>query len=287
LVVFIFVNISQLTAQKEDYNWIIGNINIADYCSPNNAWGEAAIPTILTFNTDPPSWSQNKDITLDFSLTNATYSNAEGELICYSNGMSIYGYDHKPIAGGDTISYGPLDDSSCDTLGIDNNPVSKFRYEQDTIDFLAIDFVDLSFYEPTDWEWDFGDGTTSNEQFPFHQYMADDAYEVCLTVSNQFSADVSCDTLYLGVSSLDDIEEPRHISLFPNPVEDNTRVAIHDYLPQDARIMFYDIQRREVQSLELETTSQLIDLSGLSDGIYFYTVMDGGVILSSGKVVKI
>jgi len=117
--------------------------------------------------------------------------------------------------------------------------------------------------------------------------MTDDACEVCSKVSNQFSTDVSCDTLYLGVSSLDNIDEPRHISLFPNPVEDNTRVAIHNYLPQDARIIFYDIQGREVQSLELETISQLVDLSRLSDGIYFYMVMDGGVILSSGKVVKI
>lgn len=42
---------------------------------------------------------------MDF--TNATYSNENGQLILYTNGMSIHsGIDHEPIRG-DTISYGP------------------------------------------------------------------------------------------------------------------------------------------------------------------------------------
>jgi len=90
-----------------------------------------------------------------------------------------------------TLRLGPLDGSPADTLGIDNHPVSRFRFEQDTLDHLAIEFVDLSYFEPTRWEWDFGDGSSSMQRFPEHTYAENGDYRVCLTVSNQFSTDVS------------------------------------------------------------------------------------------------
>ena len=48
---------------------------------------------------------------------------------------------------------GPLDGSECDTLGIDNIPVAKFRCEQDTTDSFKYHFVDLSYYEPKNWTY--------------------------------------------------------------------------------------------------------------------------------------
>lgn len=185
-----------------------------------------------------------------------------------------------------TLRLGPIDGSSCDTLDIDNNPISRFRYEQDTLDFLDIDFVDLSYYEPNKWEWDFGDGNTSTERFPSHRFTEDAAYRVCLTVSNTNSADVSCDTLYLGVSSLEDAEE-RHISVFPNPVEDVTRFAFHDYLPRAAIVRFYDAQGNLIHQKQLDSISQIVDLSSLVGGIYVYEIVDEGVLLKSGKLFKI
>ena len=147
--------------------------------------------------------------------------------------------------------------------------------------------MDLSYFEPTRWEWDFGDGHTSVARHPSHRYAADDAYRVCLTVSNDNGTDVSCDTLYLGVTSLDEAETPRHISLFPNPVEDVTRVAFHDYLPREAQIRFYDNQGQLVLVDQIAGTTQLVDLSGLASGVYVYEVVDGAEVLTSGKVVKL
>jgi len=65
---------------------------------------------------------------------------------------------------------GPLDGSPCDTLGLDNHPIAKYRYESaDTIDFRHIRFTDLSYFRPTRWVWDFGDGTGQIEaQSPYH-----------------------------------------------------------------------------------------------------------------------
>ncbi len=88
---------------------------------------------------------------------------------------------------------GPIDGSICDTLGIDNNPVAKFNFEEtNTVDYA---FRDLSYFEPREWFWDFGDGTGSSEQNPSHQFLDFGDYQVCLTVSNENSSDTYCEDI--------------------------------------------------------------------------------------------
>jgi PKD repeat protein len=45
-----------------------------------------------------------------------------------------------------------------------------------------IQFYDNSVGEITKWHWDFGDGTTSEEQNPVHQYKSSNAWTVVLTI---------------------------------------------------------------------------------------------------------
>jgi uncharacterized protein (TIGR02145 family) len=54
---------------------------------------------------------------------------------------------------------------------------------------LEVSFTDLSLYEPTSWEWDFGDGGSSTNQNPSHIYDTAGVYTVSLTVSNEFGSD--------------------------------------------------------------------------------------------------
>ena len=114
-----------------------------------------------------------------------------------------------------TYRLGPLDGSDCDTLGIDNYPQAWFRYEQDTLDYLQLRFVDLSYFRPETWSWDFGDGQTSTERFPEHRYDDKGSYEVCLTVSNENSSHTYCRILELGTTSTGELDKSYDISLFP------------------------------------------------------------------------
>lgn len=50
-------------------------------------------------------------------------------------------------------------------------------------------FTDLSTNAPTSWLWDFGDGYTSTQQNPTHQYATDGVYSVTLTVTNGIGSD--------------------------------------------------------------------------------------------------
>lgn len=94
---------------------------------------------------------------------------------------------------------GPIDGSDCDTLGIDNIPVAKFRYEQpDSTNPLTVKFIDLSWYEPNEWQWRFESDTSSFEQHPTYTFSSPGTYEVCLNVKNENAVDTLCRTLVLG-----------------------------------------------------------------------------------------
>ncbi len=66
-------------------------------------------------------------------------------------------------------------------------PVADFDHEDNG---LAVIFEDKSSDENgsiTNWEWDFGDGNTSNEQNPNHGYLAEGKYTVTLTVTDDLT----------------------------------------------------------------------------------------------------
>jgi len=50
---------------------------------------------------------------------------------------------------------------------------------------LAVTFTDLSTNNPSTWHWDFGDGTTSDEQHPVHTFTSPGTYTVTMTVHNR------------------------------------------------------------------------------------------------------
>ena len=73
-----------------------------------------------------------------------------------------------------------------DCVGAENPPNPIFTaYPESSCDGL-IEFTDNSINEPTEWLWNFGDGSQSNEQNPIHFYENNGTYDVSLTVSNSF-----------------------------------------------------------------------------------------------------
>lgn len=69
-----------------------------------------------------------------------------------------------------------------------------FTHYQTPGDPSTVIFEDLSTGEIDEWLWDFGDGTTSGEQFPEHTYEGPGIYTVCLTISDSLGLcyDIYC-----------------------------------------------------------------------------------------------
>ena len=79
-------------------------------------------------------------------------------------------------------------------------PVAFFE-GQNQLGTTSFDFTDHSYYSPTEWAWDFGDGNTSTEQNPSHTYADEGTYEVCLTASNVHGSGVFCKNIHVVLLS--------------------------------------------------------------------------------------
>jgi PKD repeat protein len=100
-------------------------------------------------------------------------------------------------------------------------------------DFI-IRFIDESNGEIKRWEWDFGDGQTSNEQHPIHTYNKAGIYTVTLSIygdscENSYIADVQPGEIYknmyaeflsASIYKTDELE----LKVYPNPVEGKANI---------------------------------------------------------------
>jgi PKD domain-containing protein len=101
--------------------------------------------------------------------------------------------DNAPYLG---EMLGELNDGNLLTIGDDsyiykhkwkydfNTVVAEFDYK--LVDDNKIEFGDLSEGPIKSWKWDFGDGTTSNERNPVHQFASSGKYFVILTATNEY-----------------------------------------------------------------------------------------------------
>lgn len=186
---------------------------------------------------------------------------------------------------------GPIDGSSCDTLGINNDPVSWWRWEQDTLSISRVNFTDLSYHEPAEWLWDFGDGTAvSQDTSPVHGYSSAGVYDVCLTVTNVHGSSTYCKAVEVtGVSGDNDAPLPSSaIRLHPNPANDV--LFVNGLTLPDGRhtlLSLTDINGRRVLQHSLTPGQTAIPINQLPDGVYFCSVVAQGQVVTVGRVVII
>jgi serine protease AprX len=66
---------------------------------------------------------------------------------------------------------------------------------------LTVAFTDKSSGTPTSWKWTFGDGATSKEKDPKHQYSQEGKYKVTLTVTNAAGSSTLTKTNYIIITT--------------------------------------------------------------------------------------
>jgi PKD repeat protein len=81
-------------------------------------------------------------------------------------------------------------DASTHVVSFGEVPSADFTTDQRTGNApFIVQFTDISQGNPTKWTWQFGDGTTSSDRNPQHIYPKEGAYDVKLTVSNEYGSD--------------------------------------------------------------------------------------------------
>lgn len=182
---------------------------------------------------------------------------------------------------------GPLDGSPCDTLGIDNIPLADFRSDQDSSDYRSFFFQNLSTYEPATWSWSFGDESMSKDTSPVHTYAQGGSYEVCLTVSNTYGTDISCDSLHLAlVNSTEAVVPQVKWQVFPNPAREYFTFNLVDYYPREAYLELYNSMGQQVKRERIYAGWNTVEIVDLANGMYNYRLLDSDKLLGSGKLIK-
>jgi hypothetical protein len=209
---------------------------------------------------------------------------------CNLEGYSLLTYCDYSLPNQPWFRLGPVDGSACDTLGLDNHPLCAWRYElEDSLaQPLTVTFTDLSTYEPTTWQWYFGDGTTSTERYPQHTYDSMGIYTACLVVSNAYSSDTVCHVINLGVvSSTQSATDPNSsIRVYPNPASTALQLHFGQAVASETVFQLFDLSGRSVlqQRIAEGVQSIQVDLPNVQDGLYFYRVVDQAGNHQSGKI---
>jgi len=187
------------------------------------------------------------------------------------------------------------------------NCVALFFPFVDSLNTDELVFINASIGDNLSYFWDFGDGSTSTEQFPTYQYEDSLEYEVCLTVTGEDCEDTFCLTLSQGnvidwtgsgiiagrghsqakdgdgfefvvipppgdPLSTQNLEFDVELNMYPNPTNGNAFVNFSSEKSESAQLRLSDITGKLVLQKNVNINSgenQLIlDFSQLSDGVY-------------------
>ena len=161
----------------------------------------------------------------------------------------------------------------------------------------------------TSYLWNFGDGSTSTQQYPFHQYTAPGHYIVCLTVTatngTTTCTDSYCDSSSVqrvaagflmhqinvipqGTTGVKENTLANGLKTYPNPIIDELTIEIE--LSSTVSNYIYtmvDALGKVIMKNNIKDPKTVINTSGLDKGFYFLSIstLDGKVIKTS-KLVK-
>jgi hypothetical protein len=122
----------------------------------------------------------------------------------------------------------------------------------------------------TEYSWDFGDGSTSEESNPVHQYAASGDYEVILIATNCGQTSTQSLTIYAGQVNVSELVlgQP-NFSLYPNPAEEYFKIeSEHSEL---LWITLFDTMGNLVMKSQAHPGKR-INTGNLSGGIYLVKV---------------
>ena len=160
--------------------------------------------------------------------------------------------------------------------------------------------------------WDFGDGSSSTQQYPFHQYVVPGNYVVCLTVNATYTnaigsatcTDTYCDSSSVQrmaagflmsqvnvvpqtVTGIKQTEKEIGLKAFPNPIADELTIEATTTNDNQLTFVLVDALGRVVLTGNLNNSKTTINTSNLEKGFYILSITnEKGSSLKTIKLVK-
>ena len=177
--------------------------------------------------------------------------------------------------------------------------VPEADFEADNVFIVegeSVNFTDFSTEDPISWSWVFEGGTpeTSSEQNPQNiVYNQNGAFDVTLTVVNNFGQDTKTEVDYIYVSGVGVDEQnitSDRVFIFPNPTNGMINVVIAGDVSTINRIDVFNALGNSVLKIGPEKPFEKkmqFDLSGHNPGLYYINIETmEGVILKKITLTK-
>lgn len=171
---------------------------------------------------------------------------------------------------------------------VNTEPDAKFGFSFPS--GLTVAFRDSSLYDPTAWQWNFGDGNGSSLKNPSRTYAAAGTYTVCLKARNNYNQapfskpiDEECKTVVV-TTSIENKEVDAAFSVYPNPNKGVFNIELINSGIKTATIEIYNVIGSKITSLDLnlvKSNNFKMDLTNQPNGIYLIKF-----ITEKGNAVK-
>ncbi len=76
------------------------------------------------------------------------------------------------------------------------------------------------------------------------------------------------------------------IKVYPNPVFDVLSIYVEDLFVDGSQIFFYDLLGKQVMNAKIENGVNEVDVFTLPNGSYIYKIINKGLLVGNGKVMK-
>lgn len=247
----------------------------------------------FTQNLDqvPPTITLNGQDTV-IVLVNATYNEAGATAFDCTDGNITPVIQNSPntgVAGTYNVLYIATDAAgNSDTVSrvviVGAVPVADFDWGFPQLPNKAV-YQDLSTFNPTEWVWQFHDGSGSTVQNPTKVYNAIGTFQACLTAKNAFGTSQKvCKDVTITALGVNDPELAEKITMFPNPTNSKVTINVQSVVTQQLTVSVFNMLGEQVIEptvYKAGTNNITLDVAGVANGVYLVKIQS-----TAGTAIK-
>ncbi|MCF8371434.1 MAG: PKD domain-containing protein [Bacteroidales bacterium] len=146
-------------------------------------------------------------------------------------------------------------------------PVPGFSYTQNS---NTIEFTNESI-NASSYLWDFGDGSTSTEMNPVHQYQTLGTFSVSLMANNACGSDSFDVDIDILITVAENVDMENQVQIYPNPASNSFCLDAGALSDENMELVIFDILGHQIKSYELPSGNKRkneFDVSGFPNGLY-------------------
>lgn len=142
----------------------------------------------------------------------------------------------------------------------------------------------------TSWIWNFGDGTSSDEENPSHVYSDIGTYDVSVTITNDCGTDSYSETINIQPNSIVDAAFDNSITLFPNPNDGQFTVIVDSEKRETIQFSLYNIVGQHISTSYIQkmgtTLNHSLSYDNLAKGTYLLQIRGSEAVTARRIVVE-